>query len=253
MTDAAAQLRATIAARPHVTPATWRPGMTGFYCVDEPGLGACEYQGAAQPYALSQPRPGITRHEVRTGDQHPWDADPKAGNNKHERCETTMRLEAGVIGQPVYYMHDFMIEPGPVSSPLWCVIGQAHQAVGDRTPPPPPFGFQLEPGDRLAAYARSDANANLAAVKSRIWLADQPVVRGRWYRLELVLLMHPAGGLCTVRLDGGTVAKAHQPFGYLDQSAFHFARGIYRDGPTKETLAVQYGPANLRPFDGFFG
>ena len=215
-------------------------------------VGGLDYwaQNAKRPWSLriGGSPPCIERFEVRSGDV--WYADILNQGGKQERSE----LSLDDPGSPSAYHTDvwtayqFKIEPGPVSSAPWVVLGDWH-ALKEPGDAGLSSSWQLEmlKGDILAFNTQTspDRPVRTNPPPNLVWKSTVPVTRGVWHSLvsRTVFDWRPGGpGAIDVWLDGAKIVNFRGPVGYNQALPPYFKFGIYR-AKSPEPLAVAY--ANL--------
>ncbi|HZH11207.1 MAG TPA: heparin lyase I family protein [Microvirga sp.] len=180
------------------------------------------------------------RFEVRAGDH--W-------NNrlKVERSEVAS-FKKLQFGHTYTINYKFMIEPGPINTADWLVIGQTHSTEDAYDAGvSPPFEINLV-GDRMKIGARwsTQAETNWSNVTSRTLYTDTAnIKRGHWYDIKITIKLDPfGGGMLDFWRDGVQLVNYDGPLGYNDQIGPYWKQGIYREA-SAETLAANYRDFSL--------
>lgn len=187
-------------------------------------------QNAGQPWSLDDPEPGTLRFQLRPGDV--WPRDPR----EKERSEIAGDV-VYAAGGAVTVRYDFRIAPGPANTSEWLIIGQFH-ATDNVTNPI--FAVELV-GERLAVQLRHASPGD----KYEQWFAfidDEPIVRGKYYRLEARLrLKSDESGSVDVWLEGEPIVRYSGPIGY--GYGVYWKQGVYR-AASPEAISIDF--RNLR-------
>ena len=205
-------------------------------------------QNANHPWSLkvAGSPPCRYRFEVRSGDR--WVGEAQAA--KVERSEVhgpTDSSNPAAFDTPVWTAYQFKIEPGPMSSATWVVLGDWHVRpdFGDSAIMSSPWQLELRTGDILVFDIRvspSPRPIRANAPEWHIYTAPAPISRGRWHSVVSVARFdwRPKGeGGVTVWLDGTKIVDYKGPFGYDTENPPYFKFGVYR-AAAPEALAVDY-------------
>ena len=205
-------------------------------------------QNANRPWSLNLAGnpPCLYRFEVRPGDR--WVGETQAANvERSEVHGPTDASNPATIGAPVWTAYQFRVEPGPLSTGTWVVLGDWHVRpdLGDTAVMSSPWQLELRKDDILVFDVRVSPNprpVRANAPEWHIYTAPTSIARGRWYSIVSVTRFdwRPKGeGGVTVWLDGTQIVNYHGPFGYDTANPPYFKFGIYRSA-APETLVVDY-------------
>jgi Ca2+-binding RTX toxin-like protein len=184
---------------------------------------------AVKSYGFSSPDNNTLRFELRKGDRFSDNAwtDP-SGVERVEVLNTKYYQD----GTPISLKYQFMIEPGPVNTAKWAILGQMHADLNKS----PPFELALRGNDKVQFIVRSDAGEKV------VYSMPANLTRGKWYDVQVDARFDAGGkGTLDVWLDGQHVVDYSGSFGYSAQTSSYWREGIYRATPSGgETLAVNY-------------
>ncbi len=193
--------------------------------IDVDGL-SYSVQNADRPWSLQDPEPGTLRFELRPGDV--WWQDSPSKERTEIAGETVY-----AAGKEITIHYEFRVEPGPANTSDWLLIGQLHATDEFSSPI---FAVELI-GEHLAIQLRY----KLPGEQYEHWFAfvdDEPIVRGKYYKLEASLHMEDyEGGSVDVWLDGEHVVDYSGFVGY--GYGVYWKQGIYR-AASPEDIAVDY-------------
>ncbi|MET0532408.1 MAG: heparin lyase I family protein [Microvirga sp.] len=197
--------------------------------------------GSEYSHSFDSPDNKTFRFEVRDGDQlsTPSYSDPK-GTERSEMGEVNRHSLSG-DGRHFVGEYKFMVEPGPVNTASWLVIGQLHSGLS-RTPP---FEIKLS-GDKMMVVGKYDTG-NGSPISQTLFKDTHNIKRGQWYTMKIDVQLDPKGnGHAHVWRDGVEIVDFNGKIGYTDSPTSHWRMGIYRDSPAAgETIAVQYKDIDL--------
>jgi hypothetical protein len=193
--------------------------------IDVDGL-SYSVQNADRSWSLQNPDPGVLRFELRPGDV--WNGDTSVKERTEIAGETIY-----AAGSEIAIRYVFRVEPGPVNSAEWLLIGQLH-ATDEFTNPI--FAVELI-GEQLAVHLRYKRSED----RYEEWLAfvdDEPLVRGQYYTVEARLhLQNDETGNVDVWLDGEQIVDYSGAVGY--GYGVYWKQGIYR-AASSEDIAVEF-------------
>jgi len=194
-------------------------------------------QNAGKPWSLTEDAQGNAVFQVRAGDVAGGDGPTK------ERSELT-HPDKQPFDTDVWVSAPFLIDPGPLSSAPWCVLGQFHQSEDDGEAGLSPVFEQQYIGGHLRFYARGGAGTSMAATTTTL-TCEMPVERGAWLHV-VHRIRFSRGGLGHVRswLNGAQVHDSDVRIGYDDRVGPYWKHGIYR-AASPETLTVRYGTVEV--------
>jgi hypothetical protein len=181
------------------------------------------------------------RFELHSGDH--W----KNDRSGVERSEVASYKNLA-FDQAYTINYKFMIEPGPLNTAKWLVIGQAHSTEDSNDAGvSPPFELDLV-GDRMQIDARwsTPEQTNWSNVHTRTLYTDtHNVQRGHWYDIKITMKFDPFGdGMLDVWRDGVQLVNYDGPLGYNDEIGPYWKQGVYREA-SPETIAVNYSDFSL--------
>ncbi|MEI7728918.1 MAG: heparin lyase I family protein [Verrucomicrobiota bacterium] len=189
-------------------------------------------------WAITNPKPGDLRFELRQGDIAQWD---KQRSHAAERNEISNSNHKFPLEEDIWFSFGLMVEPGPKVSSRWLVIGQlkASNDPGDQSASPP-VGQELNAGDQFRITVRTASEKPLKHNPgSKAIYVDPAFERGRIYRLVYRIKYSQKAGHLQVWRDGKEIANYKGPVGYVSNTGPYWKFGIYRD-PAPETIAVHY-------------
>jgi hypothetical protein len=193
---------------------------------------------AVKSYGFSSPDNNTLRFELRKGDRFSdssW-TDP-SGVERVEVLNSSFYKN----GTPISIKYQFMIEPGPVNTAKWAILGQIHADVNKS----PPLELALRGNDKLQIIAHSSAGDKV------LYAMPANLIRGKWYDVEIDARFNAGNrGTVDVWLDGQHVVDYSGTLGQSGQTKVYWREGIYRKTPSGgEKLAVNY--KNLDIEDSF--
>ena len=189
-------------------------------------------------WAVTSPKPGDIRFELRKGDIAQWD---KQRAHAAERDEISNSNHKFPLEEDIWLSFGLMVEPGPKVSSRWLVIGQlkASDDSGDR-PASPPVGEELTAGDEFRITVRTATEKPLKHNPGyKTIFVDPAFERGRVYRMVYRIKYSQKAGHIQVWRDGKEIANFNGPVGYVSYTGPYWKFGIYRE-PAPETIAVHY-------------
>ena len=215
--------------------------INGFYWNSDNGDGA---------WAITSPKPGDIRFELRQGDIAQWD---KQRAHAAERNEISNSNHKFPLEADIWLSFGLMVDPGPKVSSRWLVIGQlkASDDPGDK-PASPPVGEELNAGDEFRITVRTATEKPLKHNPGyKTIYVDPAFERGRVYRMVYRIKYSQKAGHVQVWRDGREIANFNGPVGYVSYTGPYWKFGIYRE-PAPETIAVHYydikiGGSELEP------
>ncbi len=150
---------------------------------------------AEQPWSVSLLPGDQLRFEVRPGDV--WVNDTGLGK---ERSEIAQYGRLWPFGTPVEVNYRMMIEPGPVNTSYWVVLGQLHTAQWNLPGvASPPFSVNLQ-GEKLAFAIRNIPNPSADRPDTPgtlLYRSPTDIVRGAWYDIKIHILPDGTGEAAT--------------------------------------------------------
>jgi len=191
-------------------------------------IGGLSYsvQNADRPWNLAVAGPDELRFELRHGDV--WSGDTPVKERTEIAGETIY-----AAGSDIRIQYEFRVAPGARNTAQWLLLGQMH---ADDPLTAPIFALELI-GEHLAVHIRNKQPAG----RYEEWFAytdDQPIVRGRYYSVDVRLHMHDDdNGSVDVWIDGEHVVDYAGPLGY--GYGTYWKHGIYR-AAAPETMVVDY-------------
>jgi hypothetical protein len=176
------------------------------------------------------------RFELHSGDH--W----KNDRSGVERSEVASYRNLA-FDQAYTINYKFMIEPGPLNTAKWLVIGQTHSTEDSKDAGvSPPIELDLV-GDRMQIDVRwsTPEQTNWSNVHTRTLYTDaHNVQRGHWYDMKIAVKFDPFGdGTLDVWRDGVQLVNYDGPLGYNDEIGPYWKHGVYREA-SPETIAVNY-------------
>lgn len=192
------------------------------------------------PWSVSILPGDVVRYELRPGDV----ANAGDAADDKERVELSQGGRNWAVGTPIEITYRMMVEPGPVNTAQWMVIGQMHTT---NTMPPngvalsPPFAMVMK-GERLEVHIRAEPDWNKPNIQPvKLFQDTADIVRGQWYDIRIELRLDAAagnGGYVRVWRDGVQIVNYTGPLGYGTDTASFWKQGIYRR-ESNETFALQ--------------
>ena len=189
-------------------------------------------------WAVTSPKPGDLRFELRPGDIAQWD---KQHTHAAERDEISKSNHKFPLEEDIWFSFGLMVEPGPKVTSKWLVIGQLKASVdpGDNSASPP-VGQELNAGDVFRIVVRTATEKPLKHNPgSKTIYTDSAFERGRVYRLVYRIRYSQKAGQVQVWRDGKEIVNFKGPVGYVSNTGPYWKFGIYRE-PSPETFAVHY-------------
>ncbi len=194
-------------------------------------------------WSMSAPDDNTVRFEIRQGDVCAWD-----GPTKSERAELSAFYDGAnnvpkglgrvPIRTPTIVKYGLTVEPGPQNTSPWFVFSQFHedQVVGS-----PPISVCLDNNSDVMTVNRAWTNATGKAVNGPIWKDTAPIQRGHRYQMLQYMYVDPDGnGRLIVYRDNIKIVDFTGAIGYIGQTNSFWKIGLYRHGPTVETIAAKY-------------
>jgi hypothetical protein len=194
---------------------------------------------ASKPYSLTMIDAYTLRYEIRQGDAKPNDS----ASVDRSAIQSTRLTPDKTVSKIAYRL---LIEPGPVNTAAWFVMGQQHNDDGELPNgwgTSPPFAVELI-GEKFSVVARHSPvggnpsnGSGSTLVSTRPWTQPNNFVRGQWYVFEIEAMTNQvARGYLKVTLDGTQVVDYSGPLGYGCSS--YWEHGLYRDR-SPETIAAK--------------
>jgi hypothetical protein len=194
-------------------------------------------------WALTNPKPGDLRFELRPGDIAQWDQQHAHAAERNEVSNSNHRFP---LEEDIWLSFGLMVEPGPKVSSRWLVIGQLKASPDpDDNSASPPVGEELNAGDEFRIVVRTSAEKPLRHNPGfKTIYEDHAFERGRVYRLVYRIHYSQKAGRVQVWRDGKEITDFKGPVGYITATGPYWKFGIYRD-PAPETIAVHYYDVKL--------
>lgn len=204
-----------------------------------------EVNTPGKPYSMTLPDTYTLRFELRSGDR--YCTSNYCDDAASERSEVSDYKDAYKAGTTWRFQYDFLVEAGSAVTSPWLLVGQLHDVGPGGSPP---FSIEIMPGDKLA-FQIGWLKTNKSTVKSIwdttlegksisygwAWIDPNKITRGKWYKFDVSIKLHPTDGKLTFLRDGTQVFEYTGPLGFGYSNKWEY--GIYRNS-SKETLAVQY-------------
>jgi hypothetical protein len=212
------------------------PKPFGTFFVDETEF---KVQSAGKNYSLRKVNDNTLRFEVREGDPV-FDVDVTKGVDRSEiSCMEKVKAES-----LVQVKYDLLIEPGEVTTPSWCCIGQWHATDKEGQGASPPVAFRLGPGDiPYVEFREGEWNDHRTIIPWR----GPKLIRGQWYKVRFKTRF-TSKGLCQFWFNDRLLVNYYGQLGYRAENRNYWKIGVYR-GSAQETLAIRVKDMRHRVFD----
>jgi len=196
-------------------------------------------QNAGQPWSHTTDALGCDVFQVRSGDRWPDDPDDR------NRSEVTDGISLP-FDTDLRATLQLCIDPGPVSTAPWCVLGQFHQTEDKGESGLSPAFEQQYVDGCLCFYARGGEGKSMAATTTTM-LGKVSITRGEWLHLTHLIRFARTGlGHIETWCNGSQLFVRDVPFGYDDKRGPYWKHGIYRKA-SPEPLSVRYAGVTIGP------